>query len=179
MKALKLLAVTAAISALAACSTVPSLSGKTGAASEPAVALPAGKAVVTTSENVDVKVVAYIVRNDNGTERLDPITDKTSVKSGDVVEYHGLLTNTGAERVRNMTATLLLPSGATFTGQTDPALGALASLDGKQFLRMPIRQSVNGQAQNVPFDKYRALQWTVQEVGIGATAVVKYRATIR
>lgn len=175
MKAYQLILGLAAASVLAACTTTTTKAPTTVAA--PAVS--DSKAVVMTSENVDAQVVAYVVRTANGQETLEPISTKTAIKSGDVVEYHGLFTNTGKERVRNMTVTLNLPQGAVFTGQADPALGTLASLDHSQFLRMPIRQSVNGQAQNVPFAQYRALRWTIEELGIGGTAVVKYRATIR
>ncbi|WP_294032835.1 hypothetical protein [uncultured Moraxella sp.] len=178
MKAFKIVAMGSALAALAACSAMPSTTGKT-TSTQTAAAKVNTMATTSVPDSIDAVVNAYLVRTANGQETLEPITTATVVKSGDVVEYQTLLTNTGTDRVRSMTVTLSLPEGAVFTGQADPALGTLASADGARFVRMPIRTTVNGATQNLPFDRYQALRWTIEEIGLGGTAVVKYRATIR
>ncbi len=182
MKKYQALVVGLAALGLSACSSLPAGLGAgsgTSTAQPTRTASTAGAAAtVSTTEAIGVVVNAFLVGNANGQETLTPITPNTSVKKGDLVEYHGLFTNTSKDRVRNMTLTLTLPQGATFTGVTEPKLGVQASVDGQQFSFMPLRSSANGQLQNVPFERYQALRFTVEEVGIGATAVVKYRATI-
>lgn len=169
------LVIGAAALALSACESMPS-----SHSAKPTATVTAGNAAtVRTSNDVAVVVNAFIVRNENGQETLTPVTAAGAVRSGDIVEYQALLTNNGKDRVREMTVTLDLPQGAAFTGVADPALGTQASLDGGRFLRMPIRANNNGVIENIPFEQYKSLRWTVDEIGLGATAVVKYRAKIQ
>ena len=52
--------------------------------------------------------------------------------------------------------------------------------DGSRFVFMPIRTTAaDGSIQNLPFSQYQVLRWNIQDLGIGATAVVKYRAVIK
>lgn len=151
-------------------------------------------AVATTSVNLaksDVKptaisndgadflsvVNAFVVKSENGVETLVPVNVSTSVKSGDVLEYQGLFTNTG-DRVRKMDVTLSIADGLELVGGIHPTQ-ASASMDGNRFVRMPIRVNIGGQVQNLPLSQYKALRWTVEEVGLGGTAVVKYRAKVK
>lgn len=179
MKAYKILAITTVAATLAACGAMPSTKTTATATPAPSASKASAAAVTSVPAGVDAVVNAFVVRTVDGQETLEPVTAATAIKAGDVVEYQGLFTNKGADRIRNMTVTLSLPEGAVFTGQADPALGALASVDGTRFLHMPIRANVNGVVQNLPFEQYKALRWTIEEIGLGGTAVVKYRATIR
>lgn len=187
MKAYGVLVASLAVFGLTACASLPNTPslpnlGKILPTSTQNTTAQAGEAAaptVSTSENINAVVNAFVVRQAGGSETLEPVTANTAIKSGDVIEYHGLFTNTGKDRVRQMTVTLALPQGAAFTGVTEPALGVKASLDNSRFVFMPIRVSNNGAVENVPFAQYKALRWTIEEIGIGATAVVKYRATIQ
>lgn len=179
MKALKLVALGSVLATLAACTALPSTSGQTTESPKSTATKVNSMATTSVPDSVDAVVHAYLVRTVNGQEMLEPITTANVVKTGDVVEYQTLLTNTGKDRVRSMTVTISVPQGAVFTGQAEPALGTLASADGTRFVRMPIRTTANGATQNLPFDRYQALRWTIEEIGLGGTAVVKYRATIR
>lgn len=137
------------------------------------------RSAVVTSHDVEVAVHAFVVRSVASGEKLEPVQANTVINKGDVIEYHGLFTNQSKDRIRQMTATLSIPNGMAFTGVTEPALGALASLDNQRFVYMPIRVNNNGVIENLAFDQYRALRWQIEDVGIGATAVVKYRATVQ
>lgn len=134
---------------------------------------------ITTNEQVGIVMTASVVRSTEAGEVLEPITAQTKVNSGDLVEYHVFLTNNGNDRIRDMRVALQLPKGTQFTGMTSPDLGVQGSLDGVRFGFMPIRYPADtGELKNVPFNQYQALRWNVQEVGIGATAVIKYRALV-
>lgn len=163
--------------ALAACSTTPTNS--TNTAATPSVQASATTPTVVTSNDVDTVMNAFLVRTVDGAEVLEPVTAQTQIKKGDLVEYQVLLTNNGKDRVRDMRVALSLPAGAEFTGFVSPSIGTQASADGSRFVFMPIRSSVNGTTQNLPFAQYQALRWSIQDLGIGATTVVKYRAIIR
>ena len=134
---------------------------------------------VVTSEDVNAVMNAFIVRKD-AQETLEPVTAQSSIKAGDLIEYQVLLTNDGNNRVRDMRVALSLPQGAEFTGVVSPSVGTQASADGSRFVFMPIRTTAaDGSIQNLPFKQYQVLRWNIQDLGIGATAVVKYRAVIK
>lgn len=134
---------------------------------------------VVTSEDVNAVMNAFIVRKD-AQETLEPVTAQSSIKAGNLIEYQVLLTNDGNNRVRDMRVALSLPQGAEFTGVVSPSVGTQASADGSRFVFMPIRTTAaDGSIQNLPFKQYQVLRWNIQDLGIGATAVVKYRAVIK
>lgn len=127
---------------------------------------------------IDSVVNAFIVQNMGGQETLVPVNIGTTVKSGDILEYQGLFTNNSGERVRRMDLTLSIANGLEFIGNVNPK-NVQASLDNSRFVRMPIRANIGGQIQEVSLSQYKALKWTVEEIGLGATAVVKYRARVK
>ncbi|WP_297287359.1 hypothetical protein [Moraxella sp.] len=128
---------------------------------------------------IDTKLNAFVVRKDEtGAEKLELLTFGDSVAKGEIVEYHGLFTNQDTNRVRSMNATLNIPEGVELVGEVSPAI-VKASIDGNRFVHMPIRATLNGQTQELPLSYYKALRWTIEDLGIGATAVVKYRAQVK
>lgn len=149
--------------------------------SMPATALSVPQTAVSDKTDVNIApVVNVFIVNANpttGQEVLIPVLAGTSVKSGDVLEYQGLFTNHG-DRVRKMDVSLSIADGLELIGGVTPRL-ASGSLDGNRFTRMPVRISVNGQTQEAPLSRYKALRWTIEDVGIGGTAVVKYRAKVK
>ncbi|MCL1624137.1 hypothetical protein M2R47_07780 [Moraxella sp. Tifton1] len=135
--------------------------------------------VSQVNPEIDAKLHAFLVRTDAaGKETLQPLTTNDNVVHGDVIEYQGLYTNHNANRLRSMTITLSIPKEAELIGMVEPAI-VRASVDGQRFVNMPIRTRVNGQIQEVPLSYYKALRWTIEDVGIGATAAVKYRVRIK
>lgn len=134
--------------------------------------------VSAQTAGIDSVVNAFIVQNMGGQETLVPVNVGTTVKSGDILEYQGLFTNNSGERVRTMDLTLSIAGGLELIGDVNPK-NVQASLDNSRFVRMPIRANIGGQIQEVPLSQYKALKWTVEEIGLGATAVVKYRARVK
>lgn len=128
---------------------------------------------------IDTKVHAYAVRTDAmGVESVQPIKVGDAVVSGDVIEYRAFLTNQDANRVRSMTATLSIPAGTELIGAVEPSI-VKASIDGERFVNMPIRGMIDGRVQELPLSYYKALRWTIEDVGLGGTAVVKYRVVVK
>lgn len=133
--------------------------------------------ILSDSQNqVGQAVYAYLVRGVAGQEQLIPIDATTAINRGDIVEYHGHFTNKTADRIGAMTAMMDIPTKLELIS-TEPL--ASASVDGKRFSAMPLRTLVNGQLVPVPLAYYKALRFDIKNIGIGATAVVKYRAKIR
>lgn len=129
-----------------------------------------------TNADIIPVVNAFIVNTDpTGKEVLIPVLANTPVKKGDVLEYQGLFTNNG-DRVRKMDVSLSIPDSLELIGGVVP--NASGSMDGSRFVRMPVRATINGVLQDLPLSRYKALRWTVEDVGIGGTAVVKYRAKV-
>lgn len=123
-------------------------------------------------------VNAFVVQNINGQETLTPINADTTVKSGDTLEYQGLFTNNSPERVRSMEVTLSIADGLVLVGGIHPKFPH-ATIDGSRFIRSPIRANIGGQVQELPLSDYKALRWTLEDIGIGGTSVVKYRAKLK
>lgn len=132
---------------------------------------------LSDSQNqVGQAVYAYLVRGVADQEQLIPIDATTAINRGDIVEYHGHFTNKTADRIGAMTAMMDIPTKLELIS-TEPL--AFASVDSKRFSAMPLRTLVNGQLVPVPLAYYRAIRFDIKNIGIGATAVVKYRAKIR
>ncbi|OPH37859.1 hypothetical protein B5J93_07635 [Moraxella equi] len=121
---------------------------------------------------------AFIVQNINGQETLTPINAGTPIKSGDILEYQGLFTNNSSERVRSMDVTLSIADSLELVGGIHPRFPH-ATIDGSRFVRSPIRANVGGQVQELPLSDYKALRWTLEDIGLGGTSVVKYRAKVK
>lgn len=131
-----------------------------------------------SSVGIQSVVNAFIVQNINGQETLTPINAGTPVKSGDILEYQGLFTNNSSERVRSMDVTLSIADGLELVGGIHPRFPH-ATIDGSRFVRSPIRANVGGQVQELPLSNYKALRWTLEDIGLGGTSVVKYRAKVK
>lgn len=130
---------------------------------------------MTNNGAVQTAVEAYLV---GAGDTLIPITQGVAVQSGDVVEYRAYYTNTSGDRIRSMKAQLDIPEGVELVGGLSP-VRAFASLDGSRFVRTPVRGNIGGQIQEVPLALYKALRWDIEDIGIGGTAIVKYRARIK
>lgn len=125
----------------------------------------------TTAQMVSVVVNAFLVRPYGNSEQLVPITAGMAVKPNDIVEYRAYYTNRTPDRIRQMTAVLEVPPAVELLGGIEPAI-FYASVDGANYSLMPVGANVAGA-------NYRALRWDISSIGIGGTAMVKYRARIR
>lgn len=127
-----------------------------------------------TAQAIKSSVYGFLVRP----EGLLPITNTTVVQSGDIIEYHGYFTNQSSERIRSVIASIDIPNGVELIGNIAPR-GAMASVNGTNFGFVPLQANINGQIQQLPLSNYKALRWQLEDLGIGGTAVVQYRARLK
>jgi len=107
-----------------------------------------------------------VVRAADGKESFAPAT---AAKPGDVIEYAATYRNLSRQPVRNLEATLPIPSNTEFVpGSAKPA-AAKASLDSRTWGDMPLKRKVlrDGREveEQVPFREYRYLRWYPGELG--------------
>lgn len=131
------------------------------------------------ASQVTSKTVAALVSVDaQGQPALKAIDANTKLQKGNVIEYHSYFTNNSSDRMRKMEVTLSIPEGVQLVGKVSPE-SASGSVDGKNFSRMPLRARIDGQMKDVPLEYYKSLRWTIEGLGVGETAVVKYRTVVR
>lgn len=118
-------------------------------------------AIVRAAGDVSVVLTAQRVAVVDGKEVLSPAEQASP---GDVIEYRAEYRNGGAAVVKQLAATLPVPSGMEYL----PKTGApqLASLDGKTFSSVPLKRRVrlaDGREvlRDVPASEYRWLRWTI------------------
>lgn len=128
------------------------------------------------TQELTSRIFAYLVHHQNGQETLVPITYATPVLAGSIVEYQGFFHNISNQRIRSATIGLDVPMGLELISMSDNA--TLGSVDGQHYSRMPLRTQMNGQISEIPLSFYRGLRWQVTDIGLGGTAVVKYRARV-
>lgn len=129
-----------------------------------------------TTQELTSRIFAYLVHAQNGQETLVPITPTTPIVSGSIVEYQGFFHNTSNQRIRSATVGLDIPMGLELISMSNNAV--LGSVDGQYYSRMPLRTQMNGQISEIPLSFYRGLRWQALDIGLGGTAVVKYRAKV-
>ncbi|WP_201576838.1 hypothetical protein [Psychrobacter sp. H8-1] len=133
----------------------------------------------SSAQAINTKITASLISVDaNGQELLVPVTDKTRLQSGNVLEYQGFFTNTNPDRVRKMTVTLTIPEQVELLRAVSPDF-PYGSVDGNTFARMPLRTRVDNQLQEVDLKHYTAVRWDLEGVGLNDTVVVKYRAKVK
>lgn len=133
----------------------------------------------SSAQAINTKITASLISVDaNGQELLVPVTDKTRLQSGNVLEYQGFFTNTNPDRVRKMTVTLTIPEQVELLRAVAPDF-PYGSVDGNTFARMPLRTRVDNQLQEVDLKHYTAVRWDLEGVGLNDTVVVKYRAKVK
>lgn len=131
------------------------------------------------TQGLSQSVYAFLVTSDaDGVETLVPVSVGTPVKAGDTLEYRAHFTNHTGERIRRTSVSVSIPDGVELVGGIMPIV-ATASVDNNRFSRVPLRANINGEIQNLPYRYYKALRWSIEDIGLGGTAVVKYRAVLK
>ena len=121
-----------------------------------------------------------IVRLADGKEGHEPATQ---AKPGDIIEYTATYTNRSNAAVKNLVATLPIPSDTEYVGgSAQPAEAQAAAADGA-YQAMPLKRKVklaNGEEEEreVAFAEYRTLRWQVGELAPGKEFVVTARVSV-
>jgi uncharacterized repeat protein (TIGR01451 family) len=126
---------------------------------------------------VKVQLTASKVVKTAGKETLQP-ADKMS--PGETVEYKAVYKNTDTKAVRDVTATLPVPTGMQFVPNTATPAGPMASTDGVNYAAIPLMRKAKGadgqmHDEQVPFSEYRSLRWGLGEIPAGGSKTVSAR----
>lgn len=119
-----------------------------------------------------------------GADKKELATDVKNVGPGQIIEYRATYANKGKAAVTNFVATLPIPEGTEYQGGTArPAAGAKATIGDGKFLPIPLKRKVklpDGKEveRDVPLAQYKALQWSLGELGAGKTVVISARVRV-
>ena len=119
-----------------------------------------------------------VVRAADGKEVLAPAE---AVKPGELIEYTASYRNTGKQPLRNLEATLPIPTNTEYVPGSARPGNAKASLDGVSFADIPLKRRVTREGkqveEEVPAREYRALRWYPGE--LAAEKSVAYTARVK
>ena len=118
-----------------------------------------------------------------GAGEREKLVSAEKVKPKEVIEYRVRYVNTGEKTLRNLRATLPIPTSLVFLSGSSAPFGAMASLDGKSFAAMPLKRQVKladgtMKVVMVPYSEYRFLRWSLDELAAGKSVTVKARARV-
>ncbi|WP_394261996.1 hypothetical protein [Moraxella boevrei] len=135
----------------------------------------------TQNVQLETRILASALSTDaQGQQVLSPITAQTKLTSGNVIEYHGYITNKSPERIRNVTVTLDIPANTELLSLKGLSpTRAKGSADGVKFQNMPLKTNINGVLQDLPMQYYKAVQWDIAGLGLNEVATVKYRVRVK
>jgi|25BtaG_2_1085352.scaffolds.fasta_scaffold00569_3 hypothetical protein len=132
-------------------------------------ALSISPAQAAPADPVQVKLTANeVVKNSKGVEQLRNIG---SLNGKEVVRYSATYTNTSDGAISDMAVTLPIPANMSFNGAASPS-SALASIDGVNYLPMPLTQVIDGKTVKVPYSQYKSLRWQIKLLPARKSATV-------
>ena len=116
-------------------------------------------------------------------EQKETLLPAEQVKPGDIVEYQATYTNTTSRSLKNLQATVPIPTSLEYMPESAKPANVQASLDGKNFSAVPLVRktlTANGQQKTeaIPLREYRFLRWNVGELGARKSIVVSARARV-
>lgn len=114
--------------------------------------------------------IMKILKNSDGREFAVPAN---SIASGDTIEYHTTYTNTTAQPVRDLNATVSLPNGVTLISLNSP-LSTMATTGSNSY--QTIQQAGNSV---VVQENYSGLKWNLVDLDANAPQTVIMRATVQ
>jgi uncharacterized repeat protein (TIGR01451 family) len=132
----------------------------------------------------DVESILTSKKVSVGADKKEVLSDATTVKPGELIEYRATYTNKGKAVVTNLLATLPIPPGTEYQGSTaTPKTGVKASLGDGKFEPIPLKRKVklpDGKEveRNVPLTEYKSLQWSLGELAAGKSVVVSARVRV-
>ena len=117
-----------------------------------------------------------------GADGKESFAGAESARPGDVIEYIATYRNTSRQPVKNLAATLPIPSNTELVAGSVRPASARASLDSRTFADLPLKRSVqrNGQLveETVPLSEYRSLRWNAGELAGAASASFAARVKV-
>ena len=97
--------------------------------------------------------------------------------AGTVIQYKATYSNIINKDIQDLAVILPIPANMTFTGEASPA-SAQASIDGKNYMDMPLMRKVNGKMIKIPFSEYRTLRWNIKLLPAQKSAAVALNTVV-
>lgn len=144
--------------------------------------LAASSAWCQEQPSVSVQLTAQrVLVTGQGKESLAPAE---TARPGEVIEYRILYRNNGKGAAGNLQGNLPIPAEMEYLPGSAVPAGVSASLDGRNFSRVPLKRKVrlaDGSVaeREVPASEYRSLRWDLGDLAAGAAKTVKARVRIR
>lgn len=131
------------------------------------------------SQDVIPILKAFKVVTNNGVESL---VAADTVKPGDTMEYRVVYRNNSTRAVKDLHATLPIPSQLRYVPGSATPSAVQASTDGRTYATPPLRRRVTTptgvKIVTVPVSEYRYLRWSIGVLPAGGTAAVAARAAL-
>ena len=104
-------------------------------------------------------------------------------KPGDVLEYRATYRNPSDAGVKQLDATLPIPSGTEYLAKSADPAPAMASLDGHTFAPLPLTRRVRLEdgrevVREVPASEYRSLRWSFDTLAAHGQKSVRARVKV-
>ena len=97
--------------------------------------------------------------------------------AGTVIQYKATYSNTINKDIQDLAVVLPIPANMTFTGEANPS-SAQASIDGKNYMDMPLVRKVDGKMVRIPFSEYRTLRWNIKLLPAQKSAAVAFNTIV-
>ena len=97
--------------------------------------------------------------------------------AGTVIQYKATYSNTINKDILDLAVVLPIPANMTFTGEANP-LSAQASIDGKNYMDMPLVRKVDGKMVRIPFSEYRTLRWNIKLLPAQKSVAVAFNTIV-
>lgn len=97
--------------------------------------------------------------------------------AGTVIQYKATYSNTINKDILDLAVVLPIPANMTFTGEANPS-SAQASIDGKNYMDMPLVRKVDGKMVRIPFSEYRTLRWNIKLLPAQKSAAVAFNTIV-
>lgn len=130
----------------------------------------------------DVRV-ALTAQRVSVTDGKEVFATAEKARPGDVIEYRAVYRNDGKTAVRELFATLPVPTGLEYLPKTAAPAVVLASTDGSSFSPVPLlrkERTADGRevVREVPLAEYRALRWPVGTLAAKESRTVSARMRV-
>ena len=112
--------------------------------------------------------VNQVIKNIEGKTSYSPVR---TAPAGTVIQYKATYSNTINKDIQDLAVILPIPANMTFTGEASPS-SAQASIDGKNYMDMPLMRKVDGKMVKIPFSEYRTLRWNIKLLPAQKSAAV-------
>jgi uncharacterized repeat protein (TIGR01451 family) len=145
----------------------------------PALAQTTGSA----NSNKEIESVLTSKKVTIGADKKELLVEAKNAKPGEIIEYQATYTNKSKAGISKLTPNLPVPEGTEYLAGTARPASIKATLGDGKFEAIPLKRKVklpSGKEveQEVPASRYKALQWSLGDLGPGKSITVSARVRV-